>query len=133
MSKYLKFAFAILLFFDLNLFAMDTSTNFFKNNNYNSFPFEDQAINTADEWFALDKIQHFTTSMYLTTTAYYFQNREFRISEKNSKTNSIYISLSFGIGKEIWDLHKDNLFSVKDLIADMAGILTGLIIVNNVE
>jgi uncharacterized protein YfiM (DUF2279 family) len=133
MSKYLKFVLLILLFFDLNLFAMVLSDSSFKNNNYDSFSFENYVGNTTDKWFAFDKIQHFTTSLYLTTTVYYFQNREFRIAEKNSKTNSVCISLSLGIGKEIWDLHRDNHFSVKDLIADMAGTLTGLIIVNNIE
>ncbi|MCK4295538.1 MAG: DUF2279 domain-containing protein [Candidatus Marinimicrobia bacterium] len=91
-------------------------------------------MNRKDPWFAMDKLKHFSSSLYLTTTSYYIQNKMFSESNKKSKINSVSITVTCALGKEIWDSRKKNgFFSIKDLIADCTGIAIGLIFINNIQ
>lgn len=87
-----------------------------------------------DPLFAMDKLKHFSISLYLTTTSYYFQNKMFSETNKKSEKNSVSITVTCALGKEIWDSRKKNgFFSIRDLIADCMGIAIALIFINNIQ
>jgi uncharacterized protein YfiM (DUF2279 family) len=96
--------------------------------------FRQNCWRTDDRWFARDKMKHFSTSMFIFLTDYYYLDKYTNLSEKSVISNSYSVSLTFGIGKEILDFTSDSkYFSIKDLIADIAGIVAGNIIVNNIK
>jgi len=87
-----------------------------------------------DKWFAHDKLQHFSSSMFLVLTPYYYQNRYFDMSHKKSLKNSINISFSLGLTKELLDMTSPKgFFSIKDLVVDIMGIGTGVFILNQIK
>ncbi len=90
--------------------------------------------NIKDPWIAMDKLKHFSSSLYLATTSYYIQNKMFSETNKKSERNSVSITITCALGKEIWDSRKNNgFFSIRDLIADCTGIAIGLIFINNIQ
>ena len=96
--------------------------------------FKQNCWKSNDYWFAKDKMQHFSTSMFIFLTDYYYQDKYCDYSTKAIARNSYTLSLSFGIGKEILDFTGPNpYFSLKDLIVDFSGIVVGNIIVNNIK
>lgn len=87
-----------------------------------------------DTWFGLDKLKHFTSSIYLTTTAYYIQSRIMTVSEPESKFNSGAIVISLGLTKEFYDSRRtDGFFSFSDLAWDLAGSSVALIFINQIR
>ena len=88
----------------------------------------------SDPWIAMDKLKHFTSSFYFTTTSYYFMSREFDISNDQAKMNSICFTMSLGLGKEIFDSGKPGgFFSIKDLCADFCGAFVGIIVIRKIS
>jgi uncharacterized protein YfiM (DUF2279 family) len=86
-------------------------------------------ITISDSWFGIDKGQHFTGSLIGTILISQVNNRYFDINKSNSKTIGTGIVFSIGITKELFDSKKDkNIFSWKDLVANVAGIITGVVI-----
>jgi uncharacterized protein YfiM (DUF2279 family) len=84
-----------------------------------------------DEWIAPDKAKHLIASMIATVFSYNLSKSNFNLSEDNSKFIGVSFSLSLGIAKEIRDSFKENnFFSYKDLIADLAGIGIGMILIS---
>ncbi len=84
--------------------------------------------------FGYDKVKHFSSSLYLTTTSYYFLNNYTDISNIKAKNYSMSFSFSLGILKEISDKYKKKTyFSYRDLIADLGGTLTGILIINTIN
>ena len=78
-------------------------------------------------WFSSDKGFHFLGS-FMTTVA---GAKSFeRFSNWESKPSIIVaasVSFSIGLGKEIYDSSRpDNKFSYKDILANVAGILVGI-------
>jgi len=117
-----KLAFACILLIGL------TSNGFSIDNPFSS------ELNKKDPWFARDKLKHFSSSLYLTTTSYYFQNKMLSEANRKSKINSASITVTCALGKEIWDSRKKNgFFSIRDLIADCMGIAIALIFINNIQ
>ncbi len=87
-----------------------------------------------DRWLGYDKLKHFSSSMYIFMTNYYYQDKYTKLSHRAITRNSYLISISFGIGKEILDFSgKNRYFSIKDLVIDISGVVAGNIIVNNIK
>ncbi len=85
----------------------------------------------SDRLFAPDKARHFMGSMMSTVFIYKTAEVHGNMDVKPGKSLATGITISLGILKEIWDGSKPrNHFSWKDLIADGAGIVVGLVIVN---
>jgi uncharacterized protein YfiM (DUF2279 family) len=85
----------------------------------------------ADSWFGDDKIRHLAGSMMLTTFSAQVAKQRFNVSQKNAVIFGAGFSFSLGLAKETVDQTKpDNIFSWKDLIADIAGITLGVLLLN---
>jgi putative lipoprotein len=85
-----------------------------------------------DKWLGWDKFGHFFISGFLAGASYSIYHENFN----NDKESSVYFAsiftLSLGIGKEVNDSKKpQNKFSYKDLIFDILGISSGLLIATN--
>lgn len=106
--------------------AKDDSLQVLSNNpriNHNS--------DIKDSWIGLDKGYHLVGSMIcMIGTAKGFQ----QFTTCDHRQSVIYgsgITLSLGMGKEIYDSkQKNNHFSYKDLVADIIGLSIGIIILN---
>jgi uncharacterized protein YfiM (DUF2279 family) len=80
-----------------------------------------------DQWFAADKGYHLIGSIISTAG---ISNSCMQFADiKKEKSIRIGAGFTFmlGLGKEFWDRNqKDNIFSWKDLSADVLGILIGI-------
>ena len=93
-----------------------------------------------DPWFSQDKASHLTISAFLTGLTYRVYHDEFSNGEKNSRFFAITFTAVTGIGKEIMDStipsstasSKSRAFGWKDLAADGAGILLGLLLFTSI-
>jgi len=86
----------------------------------------------TDDWLGFDKLKHFTFSMMLSTTIYYYCERAASLNPSVAYRISFSVPLTIGLGKELvdWRRPPHHLLSYKDLIADVAGVLCGLIILH---
>ncbi len=82
-----------------------------------------------NSWFAIDKGQHFASSFIGTILLTKVNNRYLNIDKSNSKKIGISIILSVGLTKEVFDSQKvNNFFSWKDILANIAGVIAGIAI-----
>ncbi|HED09138.1 MAG TPA: DUF2279 domain-containing protein [Caldithrix abyssi] len=82
-----------------------------------------------DPWLAKDKAQHFFGSFFITGLNLQLLQRA-GVRQKASRQIAAGLSFSIGLGKEIRDgRQKNNIFSIPDLIADVAGIGLALLLV----
>jgi len=96
--------------------------------------FKQNCWREGDCWTGYDKLKHFSSSMYIFMTNYYYQDKYTKLSDQAIIANSYAISISFGIGKEILDFSgKNRYFSIKDLVIDSSGTVAGHIIVNSIK
>lgn len=92
------------------------------------------ASSVHDRWFATDKAHHFLVSAFMTAAVNYTTREEISLDRDASQHISIGISLSVGLGKEIFDgTIRKRHFSYKDLVADCAGIVVGILLFNATE
>ncbi|GAB4366822.1 MAG: hypothetical protein Kow0042_07000 [Calditrichia bacterium] len=78
-----------------------------------------------------DKIQHFTMSLISTVLFYKLSETELKINPGPSKQIAAGLTFGLGIAKEIRDsTRRNNYFSLKDLLANLAGIGVGMILIN---
>jgi len=100
------------------------------------YPVNNQILITqksTDNWWAKDKLKHFSMAFYLTMSSYYYQNRIFNVNPEKASQRSGLTILSLGIGKELYDHYRPNsFFSVKDLVADLSGVCVGLLLINRI-
>lgn len=83
-----------------------------------------------DPWFGKDKLKHLSSAFMLTTTGYYIQHKIVQLDGDQSIVNSGLITISLGMGKEIRDAYQpDGFFSLRDLLADSAGIALAVIFI----
>jgi uncharacterized protein YfiM (DUF2279 family) len=80
----------------------------------------------TDRWIAVDKGYHLIGSI-LSTTGISNSCMQFAdIKKEKSIRIGAGFTFALGLSKELWDGHKkDNIFSWKDLTADVLGILIG--------
>jgi uncharacterized protein YfiM (DUF2279 family) len=120
-----------LLLFSGKVFASDPQ--FFQKKEV-TWNFQKNCWRQEDRWIAKDKLQHFSSSMMIFVTNYYYQDRYLELSEATVIVGSYTLSVSLGIGKEILDFAgPKRYFSLKDLIADIAGNIAGNVLVNNIK
>jgi uncharacterized protein YfiM (DUF2279 family) len=82
-----------------------------------------------DNWFAIDKGQHFIGSFIGTVMLTKINNKYLGIDNSKSKKLGIGIVLSLGFAKEIIDSQNTkNIFSWNDLLANIAGAIVGIAI-----
>ena len=77
-----------------------------------------------DEWFAIDKAQHFMYSTFVALGSQYALVNKLQMKEETALPISSLLSFSSGLLKEINDKKgKNGFFSKKDMIANSFGIL----------
>tara|TARA_B100001094_G_scaffold20279_1_gene17203 strand:- start:4852 stop:5250 length:399 start_codon:yes stop_codon:yes gene_type:complete len=92
---------------------------------------EKKKTKVRDNWFAIDKIQHFSYSCLIAFGCQYILVNKFNNTEKNSLPVSSALSFSAGLFKELNDLKgKNGYFSFKDMVANSAGIAVAAIIID---
>ena len=85
-------------------------------------------------WLGRDKVAHFTTSAFLTYWNFGMSRDILQVNKNNSLIFSVNITALMGISKEISDKYiVKSEWSWHDIAYDTAGILAGLIIINNVK
>ena len=85
----------------------------------------------VDKWFAIDKLQHFSYSCLISLGCQYVLVNKKDISESDALPISTVLSFSAGLSKELNDSKgKNGFFSVKDMIANCAGLFVAISIIN---
>ena len=91
-----------------------------------------QKVKRVDKWFALDKAQHFTYSCLISLGCQYVLVNKSKNTESESLPVSTALSFVAGLSKELNDSRgKNGFFSVKDMIANCAGLLVAAAIINS--
>ena len=84
-----------------------------------------------DRVIAPDKAKHFTASMISTVFFYKIFEDGLNLNEREGKIYSLSVTIGLGLSKEFYDRSRPtNYFSWKDLLADIAGIAAGFILIN---
>ncbi len=84
-----------------------------------------------DSWLGVDKAAHIAGSCMITVAMSEGLNYLAGYSDNTSKQFGVSVAFSMGLGKEIHDsLQSNNSFSYKDIIADIVGILVGIMLVS---
>tara|TARA_S200000501_G_scaffold136433_1_gene129011 strand:+ start:763 stop:1155 length:393 start_codon:yes stop_codon:yes gene_type:complete len=90
-----------------------------------------EKIKRVDKWFAIDKLQHFSYSCLISLGCQYVLVNKYDNSESEALPISTALSFSAGLSKELDDSRKKNgFFSVKDMIANCAGLIVASAIIN---
>lgn len=82
----------------------------------------------ADRWFGIDKAKHFAVSAALQSAshlAWRANGRDYRAASWNAAA----LTMTVGVGKELWDRQHGRPFSWKDLGADALGGAMGAVAV----
>ena len=83
-----------------------------------------------DEWFAIDKVQHFMYSSFVSLGTQYVLVNKIQMNENEALPLSSLLSFSAGLLKEINDNRsKNGFFSKKDMVANSFGIVFAGIII----
>ena len=91
-----------------------------------------EKIQRLDKWFAIDKLQHFSYSCLISLGCQYVLVNKKDYSESDALPISTALSFSAGLSKELNDRKgKNGFFSVKDMIANCAGLFVAISIINN--
>lgn len=81
-----------------------------------------------DLWLAQDKVKHFLASAVLTGAGTYWAKYKQQMPKSESVTFGCSVSLTLGLCKEIADKRSGRIFSLKDGLADLLGIVAGILI-----
>lgn len=91
-------------------------------------------LSAKNKWTGKDKVLHFTGSAFLTYWNYGISSDIMGNSQENSKYYAVSISLALGTAKEYSDKKlKTTGFSWHDLAYDTAGVIVGLVLINNLR
>ena len=82
-----------------------------------------------DPWLAYDKVLHFGISCSLVLSTQYVLEYTLDIDRETALPVGIAVSAANGIVKEYWDKNTGSFISRRDLIADAAGIMVGVLII----
>ena len=86
----------------------------------------------VDNWFAIDKLQHFSYSCLISLGCQYVLVNKQSNTEEESLPISSALSFSAGLLKELNDNSgKNGFFSWKDMVANAAGIIVAAVIISN--
>ena len=115
--------FTSLVFSKNNSFLGDGNIEVKRSKNTNS--------EVKDDWIAIDKLQHFSYSLLISLGCQYVLVNKMNNTEKSSLPISSAFSFSAGLLKELNDQKgKNGYFSLKDMVANVGGIMVGAIIIN---
>ena len=85
-----------------------------------------------DEWFAIDKVQHFMYSAFVSFGTQYVLVNKIQMNENEALPLSSLLSFSAGLLKEINDNRsKNGFFSKKDMVANSFGIVFASVIISS--
>ena len=85
-----------------------------------------------DEWFAIDKVQHFMYSTFVSFGTQYVLVNKIQMNENEALPLSSLLSFSAGLLKEINDNRsKNGFFSKKDMVANSFGIVFAGVIISS--
>ena len=85
-----------------------------------------------DEWLAIDKVQHFMYSAFVSFGTQYVLVNKIQMNENAALPLSSLLSFSAGLLKEINDNRsKNGFFSKKDMVANSFGIVFAGIIISS--
>ena len=88
--------------------------------------------NQIDEWFAIDKVQHFMYSTFVSFGTQYVLVNKIQMNENAALPLSSLLSFSAGFLKEINDNRsKNGFFSKKDMVANSFGIVFAGIVISS--
>ena len=111
-------------------------SSFYELNDRSSLIFYDdqgdsiKKVNRPDKWLAIDKLQHFSYSCLISLGCQYVLVNKFNNGEKDALPLSSSLSFSAGLLKELNDNRgKNGYFSIKDMVANLAGITVAAIII----
>ncbi len=77
----------------------------------------------VDQWLAIDKVQHFMYSSFVSLGTQYVLVNKIQMDEQGALPLSSLLSFSAGLLKEIHDnSSKNGFFSIKDMVANSFGI-----------
>jgi len=86
--------------------------------------------NKIDKWLAIDKVQHFMYSTFVSLGTQYVLVNKLVLDEKSALPISTVLSFSAGLLKEINDKKgKNGFFSKKDMVANGFGIMFANIVI----
>jgi putative lipoprotein len=78
-----------------------------------------------DAWFGIDKLKHFFMSAFIESVSYSILQAA-KANHSTARAGAIGFTAAIGMAKEIHDKRTPgNIFSVRDLTWDGAGIVTG--------
>ncbi|MFI5231903.1 MAG: hypothetical protein ACHQSE_05255 [Gemmatimonadales bacterium] len=86
----------------------------------------------ADPWFGFDKLEHFAVSAIIQSWAH-TTLRASGASYAQASWGAAAVTAGAGIGKELWDRHHHGDFSYRDLAADGAGLLSGAVMMRQID
>jgi uncharacterized protein YfiM (DUF2279 family) len=81
---------------------------------------------TQDRWFGEDKLKHFALSYMITVGGY--AGARFVAGHDESVLIGAGVGLAAGVAKELYDRKTNRSASLRDLLWDVAGVATGMII-----
>ncbi len=92
------------------------------------------SLSAKNKWLGKDKVLHFTGSAFLTYWNYGMSEDIIDQSPQTSRYFAVSFTLALGTAKEYSDKKlKDTGFSWHDLAYDAAGIVVGLVFINNLR
>lgn len=85
----------------------------------------------TDKWFASDKVKHFSASFLLVVLGKIGSKELLKFDRAASSTSAVGSALLIGFAKEVIDdLNPNNIFSLKDLAADLLGIMLAILLLS---
>ena len=126
------------MFFFFLSFPQKIYSNIYELNDRSSLIFSSEKedsikkANRPDKWLAMDKLQHFSYSCLISLGCQYVLVNKYSNGEKDALPLSSTLSFSAGLLKELNDnTGKNGYFSMKDMVANLAGITVAAIIILN--
>lgn len=85
----------------------------------------------TDKWFASDKVKHSSVSFLLVVLGKIGSKELLKFDRAASSTSAVGSALLIGFAKEVIDdLNPNNIFSLKDLAADLLGIVLAILLLS---
>lgn len=89
-------------------------------------------VSEGDCWFGSDKAKHFAVSALVQGVSHGLV-RSTGSDYRTASGLAAVSTLSTGVGKELWDRSRGGYFSWKDVTADIAGGVSGAMVMRQVD